>query len=49
MMAPAVIREEDKQPFAAFSPEGLRSEYEAGHRVKRHRPPDGGAPEVVEW
>jgi hypothetical protein len=32
----------DDEPFNAFSPEGLRAEWEAGHRIKPHRPPSQG-------
>lgn len=43
MISPAQIDgAEDERPFAAFSPEGLAAEWEAGHRIKPDRPPQGG-------
>lgn len=41
MWCPRVIDDDDEKPFDAFSPEGLRAEWEAGHRIKPHRPPQG--------
>lgn len=37
----------DDEPFDAWSPEALRAEWERGHRVKRHWPERGPAPDAA--
>jgi hypothetical protein len=44
MVYAPVIEDGDEQPFDAWSPEALRTEWERGHRVKPQRvESDGGA------
>lgn len=38
---------EDDKPFEAFSPEGLRAEWEAGHRIKHRSTSRGPIPDAV--
>ncbi|MBI2401947.1 MAG: hypothetical protein HYV20_04245 [Gemmatimonadetes bacterium] len=47
MVVPAVIREEDEQPFDAWSREALEQEAREQHQIKRHRGGTGPIPDAV--